>query len=142
MKDLDEVREALRHERINLWGVPYGSLEALEYVRRHPGRVRALTIQGVAPPALFGSISIGRSTQRALDATVEAFCSEDIDRFTEEEIREAAESTFLGPSLAINLKRSCEGWPRGALPDDFHRHVVLPEAGHFLEPPLNRRERP
>lgn len=276
MKDLDEVRATLGHERINLWGASYGSLEALEYVRRHPKRVRALVIQGVAPPALFTSLSVARNAQWALDATVaacelnaecqsafpdvlgelesvlaslsekpvkisvrdprsgeqgtlvitrdlfagvlrfllydgqlagripsivraartgefedlatiaakfasliggslytgavlSAFCSEDVDRFTEQQIREASEGTFLGPTLALNLKRSCEGWPRGNLPDDFHddasfegpvlllsgeldpvtppfwadeaathlpnsRHVVLPEAGHFLGP--------
>lgn len=276
MKDLDEVRAALGHDRINLWGASYGSLEALEYVRRHPERVRALVIQGVAPPALFTSLSVARNAQRALDATVaacrtdaechaafpdvdgelesvlarlseqpveisvddrrtgdpttlvitrdlfagvlrfllydgrladsipsivrdayngefddlaalatrfadliggslytgaalSAFCSEDVYRFTEQQIREASEGTFLGPSLAINLKRSCQGWPRGELPEDFHGHVsfegpvlllsgeldpvtppfwaeeaatrlpnslhvVLPEAGHFLEP--------
>jgi pimeloyl-ACP methyl ester carboxylesterase len=230
MKDLDEVRAALGHGRINLWGASYGSLEALEYVRRHPERVRVLAIQGVAPPALFSSLSVGRSAQRALDATVvacqrdaecgsafpdlhaelesvlntlstepvevpvrnprsgeqvtlvitrdlfagvlrfllydrrladrvpsviragrngefdelagvavrfanliggslytgavlSAFCSEDVFRFSEEEIRKAFEDTFLGPSLVLNLERSCEGWPRGQLPDDFFEHV-------------------
>lgn len=230
MKDLDEVRANLGHDRINLWGASYGSLEALEYVRRHPERVRALVIQGVAPPALFTSLSVARNAQRALDATLatcradaechaafpdvdgelesvlarlskepveisvdssrtgdpatlvitrdlfagvlrfllydgrladripsivrdayngefddlaavaarfadviggslytgavlSAFCTEDVHRFTEPQIREAAENTFLGPSLAINLKRSCEAWPRGQLPEDFHGHV-------------------
>jgi len=230
MKDLDEVRAALGHERINLWGASYGSLEALEYVRRHPGRVRALAIQGVAPPALFSALSVGGNAQRALDATVaacerdadcrsafpdvhgelesvltslsrepveisvrhprteervtlsisrdlfagvlrfllydrrladrvpsiihsarngefdalasqavrfadviggslytgaalSAFCSEDVYRYSEQEIRKASEGTFLGPTLARNLKRSCEGWPRGQVPDDFYGHV-------------------
>jgi pimeloyl-ACP methyl ester carboxylesterase len=230
MKDLDEVRATLGHERINLWGASYGSLEALEYVRRHPQRVRALAIQGVAPPALFTSLSVARTAQRALDATVKecrendecntaypdvygdltavlarlsaepeevsvhiprtgeqttlvvtrdlfagvlrfllyderladripsivrdardgdfdalaglavrfanliggslytgavlsAFCSEDVDRFSEADIREASQATFLGPALALNLKRSCEGWPRGQIPADFHEHV-------------------
>ena len=210
MRDLDEVRATLGHERINLWGASYGSLEALEYVRRHPKRVRALVLQGVAPPALFTSLSVARNAQRAFDATVaacelnaecqsafpdvpgeldsvlaslsekparisvrdprsgeqdtlvitrdlyagvlrfllydgrlagripelvraardgefddlaalvvrfadmiggslytgavlSAFCSEDVDRFTEQQIREASEGTFLGPSLALNL---------------------------------------
>jgi len=78
MSDLDEVRAALGHDRINLWGASYGSLEAFEYVRRHPERVRALAIQGVAPPALFASMSVARSAQRALDATLEA-CRQDAD---------------------------------------------------------------
>jgi pimeloyl-ACP methyl ester carboxylesterase len=230
MKDLDEVRAALGYDRINLWGASYGSLEALEYVRRHPERVRVLAIQGVAPPALFTALSVGRNAQWALDATVaachrdtdcrsafpdvhgdlesvlttlseepveisvrdsrtgqetdlsitrdlfagvlrfllydrrladrvpsivraarngefdalaglavrfanviggslyigaalSAFCSEDVYRFSEPEIQRAFDGTFLGPSLAINLKRSCEGWPRGQLPDDFYGHV-------------------
>jgi len=56
-------------------------------------------------------------------AVLSAFCTEDVYRHSEQEIRKASEGTFLGPSLAINLKRSCDGWPRGQLPDDFYEHV-------------------
>ena len=67
-KDLDEVCEVLGHERINLWGASYGSLEALEYVRRHPGRVRALTIQGIMARFLAAGTVEGLDTSCAEQA--------------------------------------------------------------------------
>ncbi len=42
MDDLDEVRDALGYATINLYGVSYGSLAALQYLRQHPVRVRSL----------------------------------------------------------------------------------------------------
>ena len=56
--DLEAVREALGVPRWNLWGGSYGSRVALEYVRRHPQRVRTAILDGVAPPSL--KISLGR----------------------------------------------------------------------------------
>jgi pimeloyl-ACP methyl ester carboxylesterase len=50
--DVDAVRAALGYERINLWGGSYGTRVALEYLRRHPQRVRAMVLDGVAPPGL------------------------------------------------------------------------------------------
>ncbi len=48
--DLDAVRAALGYPTINLWGGSYGTRVALEYVRRHPDRVRSIVLDGVAPP--------------------------------------------------------------------------------------------
>jgi pimeloyl-ACP methyl ester carboxylesterase len=50
--DVDAVRAALGYERINLWGGSYGTRVALEYLRRHPQRVRAMVLDGVVPPGL------------------------------------------------------------------------------------------
>src|SRR5260370_36063858 len=47
MDDLDEVREALGYERINLLGASYGTRAALVYLKRHPDHVRTVTLQGV-----------------------------------------------------------------------------------------------
>ncbi len=48
--DIDEVREAMGFERINLWGGSYGSREALVYLRRHEEHVRGAHIWAVIPP--------------------------------------------------------------------------------------------
>ncbi|HEY5863322.1 MAG TPA: alpha/beta fold hydrolase, partial [Casimicrobiaceae bacterium] len=50
--DLEAVRNALGYPRLNLWGGSYGSRAALEYLRRHPERVRSVVLDGVAPPAM------------------------------------------------------------------------------------------
>jgi pimeloyl-ACP methyl ester carboxylesterase len=201
-------------------------------VRRHPDRVRALAVQGVAPPSRFTSLAVPRNAQRALEATLDAceqdpscrsafprvraqldsvlkaleaspvevsvsipgdgseisitmtrdlfagvlrfllydtrlaaripaiveeagagdfdtlfrlairfaeqlggmlytgavlsaFCTEDVDRFSERDVLEAAKGTFLGPALVLNLKHACNGWPRGKLPADFHDPVTF-----------------
>ncbi len=47
--DLDEVLGALGLARVNLWGGSYGTRLALEFIRRHPSRVRTATMDGVAP---------------------------------------------------------------------------------------------
>jgi len=230
MQDLDEVRAALGYERINLWGASYGSLEAFEYLRRYPERVRAVALQGVAPPSLFGSLTVATTAQRALDLTLSAceedpgchsafprvreeldavlgrlakssvpsevrhpttgerltvqvsrdlfagvlrfllydtrlaarvpaaihaahegdfegivqfavrfadqlgglihggaalsaFCSEDVTRFSKEQIEMASKGSFLGARLVLNLKRACDDWPTEDLPEDFYAPV-------------------
>lgn len=46
--DLEAVRLALGHERINLYGVSYGTRLALEYMREHGDRVRSAILDGIA----------------------------------------------------------------------------------------------
>ena len=41
VQDLERVRAALGYERINLYGVSYGTRVAQQYLRRFPARVRA-----------------------------------------------------------------------------------------------------
>lgn len=52
MADLDEVLGALGYARVNLWGGSYGTRAALEFLRRHPARVRTVTLDGVAPATM------------------------------------------------------------------------------------------
>lgn len=49
MDDLDDVRAWLGYDRINLFGLSYGSRAALVYLRQHPERVRSVVLMGVAP---------------------------------------------------------------------------------------------
>ena len=50
--DLDAVRAAMGYAKVNLWGGSYGTRVALEYLRRHPDRVRSVVLDGVAPPSM------------------------------------------------------------------------------------------
>jgi pimeloyl-ACP methyl ester carboxylesterase len=47
--DLDQVRQALGYQKINLLGVSYGTRLALAYLRQYPDRARTLTLDGVSP---------------------------------------------------------------------------------------------
>jgi pimeloyl-ACP methyl ester carboxylesterase len=67
MDDLDEVRAALGYEKLNLWGVSYGTRAALVYLRQHPERVRTVILDGVAPLSLLLPLYVPRDNQRALE---------------------------------------------------------------------------
>ena len=62
VEDLELVRRALAYERINLYGISYGTRVAQHYLRRYPLRVRSLILDGIVPAEL----AIG--AQGALDA--------------------------------------------------------------------------
>ena len=70
--DLDEVRGALGYEKLNLWGGSYGTRVALEYLRRHPGRVRSMVLDGVAPPTMKLPLSFVADGDAALARLIEA----------------------------------------------------------------------
>jgi pimeloyl-ACP methyl ester carboxylesterase len=76
MDDLDDVRQFLGYEKINIYGGSYGTRAALEYLRRHEPRVRALVIDGVAPTDLRLPLFFARDAQRSLDLLLSA-CAQD-----------------------------------------------------------------
>jgi pimeloyl-ACP methyl ester carboxylesterase len=76
MDDLDEVRAALGYDKVNLWGVSYGTRAALVYMRQHPDRVRTAILDGVAPMSLYLPLNAPRDGQHALDSLL-AHCGKD-----------------------------------------------------------------
>jgi pimeloyl-ACP methyl ester carboxylesterase len=76
VRDLDEVRAALGYERINLYGVSYGTRVAQHYVRRYPERVRAVILDGVVAPGVVLAVDSAFHAQRALDLIFER-CGKD-----------------------------------------------------------------
>jgi len=70
MADLDEVRAALGYEKINLYGISYGTLAALQYLRQSSKRVRALALAGVATPAAKLPLHFAKGAQAALDKLI------------------------------------------------------------------------
>lgn len=78
LRDLDAVRAALGVERINLWGGSYGTRAALEYLRQFPQRVRAVVLDGVAPPDMALPASFAVDAEAALRRML-ADCARDAD---------------------------------------------------------------
>ncbi|MFY2559643.1 alpha/beta hydrolase [Corallococcus terminator] len=76
MEDLDEVRAALGYEKLNLWGVSYGTRAALVYMRQFPERVRTAILDGVAPMGLYLPLYMPRDGQRALELLL-SHCEQD-----------------------------------------------------------------
>ena len=52
VNDLDRLRRVLGYDRINLYGVSYGTRVAQHYLRRFPEHSRTLILDGVVPPEL------------------------------------------------------------------------------------------
>ncbi len=67
VRDLDQVREALGYESINLYGVSYGTRVAQHYMRRYPTRVRAAILDGAVPPEVALGPSVAIEAQQVLD---------------------------------------------------------------------------
>jgi pimeloyl-ACP methyl ester carboxylesterase len=67
MADLDEVREAMGYDRVNVNGGSYGSTAALAYLRLYPQHVRAASVSGVAPVDYKMALTFARGVEHALD---------------------------------------------------------------------------
>jgi pimeloyl-ACP methyl ester carboxylesterase len=74
--DIDAVRSALGYSRVNLWGGSYGTRVAQEYLRRHPGRVRSVVLDGVAPPGMNIALDLWPARETALTNVLNA-CAAD-----------------------------------------------------------------
>jgi pimeloyl-ACP methyl ester carboxylesterase len=74
--DLEDLRAALGIERWNLHGTSYGTRVALQYLARHPARIRSAVLAGVAPPELVMPMPFPADADRAL-AMVLALCRAD-----------------------------------------------------------------
>ena len=67
MDDLDDVRAWLGYDRINLFGLSYGTRAALVYMRQHPDHVRSAILLAVAPTDLKIPLHHAESAARAMD---------------------------------------------------------------------------
>lgn len=76
VRDLDDVREALGYERVNLYGISYGTRVAQHYLRRYPERTRSVILDGVLSPDIALGPDVALVSQEGLDALFER-CRED-----------------------------------------------------------------
>lgn len=71
VQDLDQLREALGYERVNLYGTSYGTRAAMVYARAFPDRVRTMILKGVAPPSMVLPVTFAEDTQRSMELLFE-----------------------------------------------------------------------
>ncbi len=117
MDDLDAVRTALGYADINLWGGSYGTRAALEYIRRHPSRVRTALLDGVAPAHMYIPLYFAPGAEAALglaleDCRSDAACDE---RFPA--VRAVLDGVLS--ELAARPARVRVTDPRTGLPEDI-----------------------
>lgn len=74
--DLDAVRSALGHDRIDLQGLSYGTTVALRYLATYPDRVRAMVLFGTVPTSATPPGNHAQAAERALKL-LDAECAAD-----------------------------------------------------------------
>lgn len=52
--DVADLVQAMRLDKVNLYGISYGTRWALEVMRRHPSIVRSAVLDGIYPPQING----------------------------------------------------------------------------------------
>jgi pimeloyl-ACP methyl ester carboxylesterase len=119
--DVDDVRQALGYDKVDVLGGSYGSLAALVYLRRHAAHVRAVAIEGVAPPDYRMPLAFAKTIQSALNrlfanCEADAGCHKDypglkaefetvIKRLDREPAKFDFQSTPSGKAQEITLSR-------------------------------------
>jgi pimeloyl-ACP methyl ester carboxylesterase len=110
--DLDEVRAALGHDKIDLAGFSYGSKLAFVYLRQHPATVRRVVLEGVVPTAFRAPLPGAAAGDRALrgvfhDCAVQPSCARAYPQL-ETDFRTAMAHLDSAPApvrLSLNLGR-------------------------------------
>jgi pimeloyl-ACP methyl ester carboxylesterase len=67
VEDVEEIREWLGYDKVNLIGFSYGTRVIESYLRRHPGSVRSAIMGGPAPAAMHRPASFAKDSQQAWD---------------------------------------------------------------------------
>jgi len=75
--DLDEVRQALGYDKINVFGGSYGTRAALVYLRQHGNHVRSLALEGVAPPEYRIPIAFSHSIEDSVNQLLDRCAADD-----------------------------------------------------------------
>ena len=69
--DLEQARQALGYDRINLYGGSYGTRVGLVYLREHPEVIRSAVLDGVASMDMRVGLAMGGDAQLVLDRLAE-----------------------------------------------------------------------
>ena len=122
-RDIDQLREHLGFEQINLIGGSYGTRMAQVYMKQYPDRVRSAILDGVVPMRLALGAEHGPSLDRALEKLIAA-CSEDA----------ACQQAFPNLSDAfVELKNEYDSWTDGP-----RIQITHPRLGEAIEITFSR----
>jgi len=87
--DLDEVRQEMGYEKINVFGGSYGTKAGLVYLRLHGDHVRTLTLEAVASPQYRIPVPFAKAIQSSVDrlmdrCAADAACQKDFPDLRQE----------------------------------------------------------
>lgn len=109
--DLEAVRQALGAPQLNLVGVSYGTRAALDYLRRHPTRVRRAVLDGVAPPDMALPASQAVDGAAALQAVFAACASDAACRRRHPRLEARVEAWLAKPPGRLAVRDPLSGAP-------------------------------
>lgn len=87
IQDLEDVRNVLGYDRVNLIGGSYGTRAAFVYLRMYPNAIRSAVLSGVSPPTQRAPLSYPKDAQKSLDAL-----------FNQCKLDETCKNTFPDPA--------------------------------------------
>ncbi len=77
-RDVDSLRQALGFDKINFYGVSYGTLLGLHVMREFPDSLRSVILDGVVPPQIDFNFEATRTIDGAFTQLFNA-CAADVD---------------------------------------------------------------
>ncbi len=96
MDDLEDLRRALGHDQLNLWGTSYGTRAALVYLRRHGEHVRSAVLNAATPPGQVMPVGMAVDAEAAVRNVLHDCAASD-----------ACAAAF--PDLEADYRRAVEG---------------------------------
>lgn len=78
--DVEDVRNALGYDEINLYGVSYGTLLALRTIDQFPDHIRSVTLDSVVPPQTNFLLDAPKSQNRAFNVFFKSCATDDACR--------------------------------------------------------------
>jgi pimeloyl-ACP methyl ester carboxylesterase len=107
--DIDEVREWLGYQKINLTGGSYGSLAAQVYLRRHGEHVRAAALGGIVPPDELHPLHAAWAGQRAVDIIFEKCRAEPACQSAYPNLQKEFQSIFENVKKGVEVEVTAGG---------------------------------
>jgi len=128
VRDLDAVRVALGYQRINLYGVSYGTRVAQHYVRRFPAQARSVILDGVVPPQLALGTDTALNAERALSSILSR-CAHDAEcskRFGDPAVAyRTLRNSLQAHPVSVSLSDPTSGEPSKLEFTNYHLATVL-----------------
>jgi pimeloyl-ACP methyl ester carboxylesterase len=116
--DLDEVRRALRYDKIYMTGASYGARAILDYVRRYGKHVRGVVMTSVQPPSIKNPLFLPRAAEDAINGLLAACDSDPACKAAYADVRgdlAAVRSALAAQPARVSVRHPATGAPASIL---------------------------
>jgi pimeloyl-ACP methyl ester carboxylesterase len=125
--DMDEIREWMGYEQINLRGGSYGTVVAQAYMRRYPSRVRTAVLAGVDPinriPYLEGALNLQAGLEKLIrECEADDACDRSFPDFGDQ--FESLVALFQAGPVEVDMPSATGGRERAAFAQGDFAYAV------------------